>query len=103
MADEIVPARKPQDLQSELEQSRESAARLMDNLARKIGASRAVRNAANGVQRAAHYVQDHGLRDVAAGIDRAVRGRPATSVLIAVVAGFLVGRALTPRRARGES
>ena len=85
------------DQYSEIEKSRESAARLMDNLARKIGARRAVRNAANGMQRAAHYVQQHGWKDVAAELDRAVRGRPATAVLIAVAAGFLVGRALRTR------
>ncbi len=97
MADETAPVRNPEDLQSELDKSRESAARLMENLAKKIGASRAVRNAANGVQRAAHYVQEHGLKDVAGGIDRAVRRRPGASILIAVVAGFFVGRALRPR------
>jgi ElaB/YqjD/DUF883 family membrane-anchored ribosome-binding protein len=97
VADETAPVRNPEDLQSELEKSRESAARLMENLAKRIGASRAVRNAANGVQRAAHYVQEHGWKDVAGGIDRAVRRSPGASILIAVVAGFFVGRALRPR------
>jgi hypothetical protein len=97
VTDETTPARRTDDLQSELAQSREAAARLMDNLARKIGASRTMRNAANGVQRAARVMQGHEWRGVAAGVARAVRGRPATSILLAMVAGFLIGRALRPR------
>ncbi len=78
------------DLQSELAQSRERAARLMDDLARKIGASRPLRGAAQ-------FVQDHEWSGVAAGVAKAVRGRPATSIAVAVLAGFLIGRALRPR------
>jgi ElaB/YqjD/DUF883 family membrane-anchored ribosome-binding protein len=97
MPDETAPAKSPQDLQSELHQSRESAARLLENLDRKIGANRAVRNAANTMNRAAHYVQVHSARDMAAGMERLVRQRPAYSIAAAVVAGFLVGRALRSR------
>jgi ElaB/YqjD/DUF883 family membrane-anchored ribosome-binding protein len=97
MPDETAPAQSPQDLQSELDQSRESAARLLENLARKIGANRAVRNAASGVNRAAQYVQHHSVKDLAAGMERLVRLRPAYSIAAAVVAGFLVGRALRSR------
>jgi ElaB/YqjD/DUF883 family membrane-anchored ribosome-binding protein len=97
MPDETAPAQKPQDLAAELEQSRESAARLLENLARKIGATRAVRGAAGSIGRAAHYVQAHGMEDMAAGIGRLVRRRPAYSIAIALAAGFLVGRALRSR------
>ncbi len=98
MADEIVPAQSPQELQSELDRSRESAARLLENLARKIGANRAVRSAATGVQRAARYVQDYSTKDVAAGLGRLVRRRPVYAIAVAAVAGFLVGSAIRSRR-----
>ncbi len=97
MPDETAPVRNPDNLQTELEKSRQSAVRLMDNLARKIGADRAVRKAATGVQSAAQFLQEHGWNDVAAGINRAVRRRPGAAILVAVAAGFLVGRALRSR------
>jgi ElaB/YqjD/DUF883 family membrane-anchored ribosome-binding protein len=95
VAEEI--SKSTQELQAELERSRESAARLLETLAEKIGAARAMRTAATGVQRAAHYVQVHSVKDVATEIDNAVRWRPVLSVALAVAAGFLVGRAIRPR------
>ena len=97
MADETISARNAYELQVEVERSRESAARLLENLAQKIGANRAVRTAASQVQRAAHYVQAHSVKDVATGLGEAVRSRPAVSIAIAAAAGFLVGRALRSR------
>jgi hypothetical protein len=96
LSDETISAHNAHELR-ELERSRESAARLLDTLAQKIGANRAVRSAASGVQRAAHYVQAHGVKDVAFGIERVVRRRPAAAIAAAVVAGFLFGRALRSR------
>jgi len=86
-----------QELQRDFERSRESAARLLESLAQKIGSTRAVRTAATGVQRAAQYVQAHSVRDVATDLESAVRWRPAVSIAVAIVAGFLVGRAIRPR------
>lgn len=97
MSDETISAQGSHDLISELEKSRESAARLLESLAQKIGAAPAMRTAANGVQRAAHYVQAHSVKDVLNGIERAARRRPVASIAMAVVAGFLVGRALRSR------
>jgi len=96
LADETISAHNARELQ-EVEKSRESAARLLESLAERIGANRAVRSAATGVQRAAHYVQAHSVKDVATGIERVVRRRPAAAIVVAVVAGFLVGRALRSR------
>jgi len=97
VADETLSAHNARELQAEVEKSRESAARLLDNLARKTGASRAMRSAASSMQRAAHYVQAHSVKDVASGLEKAVRSQPAASIAIAAVAGFLVGRALRSR------
>lgn len=84
----------------DVEQSRESAERLLHTLAQKLGASGAVRHATTGVQRAAHYVQVHSVKDMAIGIGRFARRRPGPTILFAVGAGFLVGWALrAPRRA----
>lgn len=96
MADETVSAHNARELE-ELERSRDSAARLLEMLAQKVGAHRAVRTAASGMQRAAHYVQAHTVKDVVSGVERAARRRPAAAIAIAVVAGFLAGRALRAR------
>lgn len=97
MADETMPARGADELLSEVEKSRESAARLLETLAQKLGSTQALRSAAGGVHRAAQYVQAHSLKDMVAGAGRTVRKRPAYSIAAAVVAGFLVGRALRSR------
>ena len=97
MADETVSARNAYELQAEVEKSRESAARLLDTLAHKVGAHRAVRTAASSVQRAAHYVQAHSLKDVATELEEAARSRPVASLAIAAIAGFLIGRAIRSR------
>jgi hypothetical protein len=97
MADEMISAHNAHELQAEVERSRESAARLLDTLAQKVGANRAMRSAASGVQRAAHYVQAHSMKDVATGIERAVRSRPGAAMAVAVIAGYLAGRAFRSR------
>jgi ElaB/YqjD/DUF883 family membrane-anchored ribosome-binding protein len=81
----------------ELEKSRESAARLLDALARKLRTTPGGRRAADGLERAANYVHIHSVRDVAFRVERFVNEKPATAILIAVAAGFLAGRALRPR------
>ena len=97
MSNEALSAQNAHELQAEAEKSRESAARLLDSFARKVGGSRVVRSAASEVERAAHYVLSYPVKDVVAGIDRAVRSRPGSAIAIAVIAGFLVGRALRSR------
>ncbi|HEY1340521.1 MAG TPA: hypothetical protein VGF59_23575 [Bryobacteraceae bacterium] len=89
MADEITPA--------EVERSRETSARLRDTLARKLKIAPAVRQAANGVQCAAQYLQEHSVKDLASGLDRAVRQRPGAAILAAVAAGFVVGTVIRRR------
>jgi ElaB/YqjD/DUF883 family membrane-anchored ribosome-binding protein len=95
--DELSPTQSPENMEVALAESRASAVRLLENLAQKIGASRAVKTAADSFEKAAQYVQAKSVKDLAAGIDRAVRRRPASSIAVAVVAGFLVGRALRSR------
>jgi ElaB/YqjD/DUF883 family membrane-anchored ribosome-binding protein len=97
VADETLSALNARELLDDVERSRESAARLLESLAERIGANRAVRNATEGVRRAAHYVQAHSVKDVALGIERAVRGNPAQAIAIAALAGYLAGRALRSR------
>jgi hypothetical protein len=97
VADEMISAQSAHELQAEVERSRESAARLLDTLAQKVGANRAIHSAACGVQRAAHYVQGHSVKDVATGIERAARSRPGAALALAVIAGYLAGRALRSR------
>ena len=90
VSDETLSAHNAHELHAEMEKSRESAARLLDTFAQKIGAHKAMREAA-------HYVQAHSVKDVATGLEKAVRSRPAPAIALAVLAGFLVGRALRSR------
>ena len=95
--DEAAPAQSPERMQSDLEKSREASARLLDNLARKIRMNRALRGAASGVERAAHYMRGQTVRKATLRLDRMVRLRPVYSIALAAAAGFLVGRALRSR------
>lgn len=81
-ADETV-AYMPANLDAALEQSRQSAKRLLDSLARKVGASRA-----------ADYVKTHSTRDVVVEVTEAVQRRPVYALAAAVAAGLLIGCAL---------
>jgi hypothetical protein len=95
VADESTP--KTQELISDLEKSREAAARLMETLAHKLGSIGSVRGAAGDLGRAVRYVHAHSVREMAAGVGRLARRRPVFSIAAATVAGFLVGRALRSR------
>jgi hypothetical protein len=57
---------------AQLEESRQTSARLLEQLAKKIGASRSL----------------HGAANVGVGVQRAVRGHPGWWVLVAGFAGF---------------
>jgi hypothetical protein len=92
-----TPAREAHELQVEAEKSRESAARLLETLARKVGSHRLVRDATSGIERASRKAQSLSAKDVAIGIGRAVRSRPASAMALAVVAGFLIARAIRSR------
>jgi hypothetical protein len=46
---------------------------------------------------AAHYVQEHYVREMVTGLERIIRRYPAPSLVGAAVAGFIVGRALRSR------
>jgi hypothetical protein len=49
-------------------------------------------DAADRLEAVAQYVQEHKFQDMTADLERAVRRRPAQSLVAAAVAGFLVGR-----------
>lgn len=97
MTDETAPALKSDELLSDMEKSRETAARLMEGLAQKMALIGPMRGAAGGLERAAHYVHAHSVREMAAGVERLVRRRPVYTIAAAVVAGFLLGRAMRSR------
>jgi ElaB/YqjD/DUF883 family membrane-anchored ribosome-binding protein len=94
VADESPSALSPENLDVELERSRVSTARLLENLAEKLRTGPVVREATTRITRAARYVQDSSVKDMTARLDRIVRERPVTSIVIAAVAGFLAVRAL---------
>jgi hypothetical protein len=87
----------------ELERQRRSSARLIENLASKLGtfASRGSRIAGNA-QRAAHYVQSNSWKELVAGLEHIIRRRPGTSLLVAAAAGLLTGWSIGAARSRSR-
>ena len=79
------------ELESELARSRESAGRLLENLAQRVGAIPAVRSAAQ-------YWQEHTARDMAGEMNRVMQRNPLPAIAAALLAGFLLGRAVEGRR-----
>jgi ElaB/YqjD/DUF883 family membrane-anchored ribosome-binding protein len=77
-------------LDAELERSRETSVRLLESLAQKIRTTRAMR-------RASSDLLEHSIKGAAAQVTRLVRRRPGISIMVAVAAGFLVGRAFRSR------
>jgi ElaB/YqjD/DUF883 family membrane-anchored ribosome-binding protein len=75
----------------EVERSRETAARLLETFAQKLRRHRATRNAASGMERAAHYVQAYTWEEMAAGIERFAIEKPVAALSIAAAIGFVVG------------
>ncbi len=91
----------PEKFSSEIERQREAAAKLLRRFAttlRRIPARDKAGNVVNSarfkVQHAAHYVQEHYLKDAGAELDRLANRRPAVSLLVAVAAGYVIGRAI---------
>ena len=87
----------PENLDAELERSRATSARLIDSLAEKLRARPAMREATARISRAAQYVQDTSVKDIAARVNRLICRRPLASMLLAAAAGFLTARALRHR------
>ena len=80
MAAEETVTSIPANMDAALERSRESARRLLDALARKVGASRA-----------AEYVKAHSAREMAEEFTGAVKRRPVYALAAAVAAGLVIG------------
>jgi hypothetical protein len=52
---------------------------------------------ANSLESSGRYLQDEGIKDMAEDVTNLVRRNPIPALLIGVAAGFLAGRATTPR------
>lgn len=83
MPSEEIITGSSEEMNAALERSQETAMRLLESLARKLGATRA-----------ADYVKTHSAREMAAEVEDAAIKRPLYALGIAVGAGFLVGCAL---------
>ncbi len=79
-ADEVAAAGTQANWEAELERSRLSAVRLLDTLARKVGAVRAAR-----------YMKTHSAREMASSAEQAASRRPVYVLAAAIAAGFLIG------------
>jgi hypothetical protein len=85
VANERAPVSETGGLEDDVARSRETSARLMDNLAHRMGASRSPA-----------FAPDTAGRGMAA-VGRAARAHPVAAVLMVVAAGFLFGRVLRSR------
>lgn len=85
----------PVNLQAELDEQRRKSARLLHDFALALYASAG--KVPRTVGQAAHYLQGRYVREVATGAGRVVRRNPEVALIAAVVAGFLVGRAIRRR------
>ena len=74
-----------------------SASNLLQQFRYTLQNNRTVQRARYEIERAANYVHDHSAKDMAAGLERVIRQRPGTAILVAAVAGFLIGRSLRRR------
>ena len=92
-----TPTDSPLNLQAEFEVSPRSAANLLLQFRYRLQNNRTVQRAKRTAGRAANYVQNHSPKNMAAGIERMVRHRPGTALILAVVAGFVIGRSLRRR------
>jgi hypothetical protein len=87
-----TPLPSARTLMEQVEKERQTSARLLESFAAKLGlvASRGSRSARVKLP----------LSEMATGIDNMVRMRPGSSFLFAVVAGYLVGRAIRSTQRR---
>ena len=106
-----IPIPSPQEIpdarmRTELEKQRETSRRLLNDLASALyksashvrnRAGGAVASAARRTGHAAQYVQERYVREMVKGMGRFIVRHPASSLATAVVAGFVVGRALRNR------
>jgi ElaB/YqjD/DUF883 family membrane-anchored ribosome-binding protein len=79
-ADEMTAAGIPATMEAELRRSQQSALRLLEGLARKVGSSRA-----------AEYVRSHSAREIAEEVRLAASRRPVYAMAVAAAAGFILG------------
>jgi ElaB/YqjD/DUF883 family membrane-anchored ribosome-binding protein len=100
-----APAVNPQQdippaiMRTELERQRQDTKRMLNDLASAIAksAGHVSRRAGTAAGHAAHYVQEHKVGEVVSGLGRFIRRHPASTVAGAMVAAFLIGRALRNR------
>ena len=53
---------------------------------------------ANSLENSGRYLQEEGIKEMADDVTNLIRRNPIPALLVGVAAGYLVGRALTPRR-----
>jgi hypothetical protein len=59
--------------------------------------NRTMRSAKTSARKAGYWIHQHSVKDVAAGFSGILRQRPEAALVVAAVAGFLVGRSLRRR------
>ena len=95
VADDTTPAHSDRELEAELNRSRESAVRLLEGFARKMGTAR--HSAGVKLHRTVEYVQTRSVGNMAAGLGGVARRRPLQAFAAAAVVSYLITRAVRAR------
>jgi hypothetical protein len=74
-----------------------SGARLLQQVGYKLQNNRPLRSAKTSARKAADWIHEHSLKDVAVGFSGVLRQKPEAALVVAAVAGFLIGRSLRRR------
>jgi len=91
----------PETVSPEFDNRPRSGARLLQQVAYKQN-NRTLRSAKTSARKAAYWIHEHSLKDVVAGFSGIPRQRPEAALVVAAVAGFLVGRSLRRRKTKGD-
>jgi ribosomal protein S11 len=74
-----------------------SGARLLQQVGFKLQNNRTLRSAKTSARKAADWIHEHSLKDVSVGFRGVLRQKPEAALVVAAVAGFLIGRSLRRR------
>ena len=97
MNNEVRHNADPEIVIPECDNRPRSSARLLQQVGYKLQNNRTLRSAKTSARKAGYWIHQHSVKDVAAGFSGILRQRPEAALVVAAVAGFLVGRSLRRR------
>ena len=96
MNNEVRHNGDPETVSPEFNNRPRSGARLLQQVGYKQN-NRTMRSAKTSAREAGYWIHEHSLKDVAVGFSGVLRQKPEAALVVAAVAGFLIGRSLRRR------